>query len=147
MQIERVSLLILSKYLMLAFIGVVAGFVISAGLFAFMTMIGVLTRLAIRTNTSDHILLYEDLVIVGATLGNIMFLFEFKLYIGVIGLLLFGFFSGCYVGCLAAALEEVLQVFPILSRRIKLKIGMPFIILALAIGKGIGTFYQMFIKG
>jgi stage V sporulation protein AB len=139
--------LILSKYIFLAFIGIVAGFVIAAGLFAFMTMIGVLTRLAIRTNTSDHVLLYEDIVIVGATLGNILFLFEIKFFIGAIGLLLFGFFSGCYVGCLAAALEEVLQVFPILSRRIKLKIGMPFIILALAIGKGIGTFYQLFIKG
>lgn len=139
--------MILSKYLFLAFIGVVAGFIIAAGLFAFMTMIGVLTRLAVRTNTSDHILLYEDIVIVGATLGNILFLFEIKLYIGVIGILLYGFFSGCYVGCLAVALEEVLKVFPILTRRLKLTIGMPIIVLALAIGKGIGTFYQMFIKG
>lgn len=139
--------MILSKFILLAFIGVVAGFIISAGLFAFITMIGVLTRLAIRTNTSQHILLYEDIVIVGATLGNILFLFEIKFFIGVIGLVLYGFFSGCYVGCLAVALEEVLQVFPIISRRMKLTVGMPFIVLALAIGKGIGTFYQMFIKG
>lgn len=139
--------MILSKYILLAFIGVVAGFIISAGLFAFITMIGVLTRLAIRTNTSEHILLYEDIVIVGATLGNILFLFRVHFAIGVIGLVLYGFFSGCYVGCLAVALEEVLQVFPIIAHRMKLKVGMPFIVLALAIGKGIGTFYQMFIKG
>lgn len=147
MLIERVSSLILSRYILLAFIGVIAGFVVSAGLFAFITMIGVLTRLAIRTNTSQHILLYEDIVIVGATIGNLLFLFEFKFLIGGIGLVLYGFFSGCYVGCLAVALEEVLQVFPIITRRIKLTVGMPFIVLALAIGKGIGTFYQMFIKG
>lgn len=124
-----------------------AGFVVAAGIFAFITLIGVLTRLASRTNTADRILLYEDVVVLGASIGNIIFLFEIKIPLGTLGLIIFGLFSGSFIGCLAVALAEVLKVFPVLTNRLKLKIGIPVIVLSLAIGKGIGAFYQLFIKG
>lgn len=133
------------KYVLLIFIGITAGFVVSAGVYAFITLIGVLTRLAVRTNTANRILLYEDIVVLGAAFGNTILLFEIKIPFGVIGLIIFGLFSGSFIGCLAVALEEVLQVFPVLTNRIKLTMGIPIIVLSLAIGKGIGAFYQLFI--
>jgi stage V sporulation protein AB len=77
-------------------------------------------------------------------IGNIILLFEIHVPVGTIGLIFIGLFSGGFVGCLAVALEEVIQVFPIFMHRIKLKIGMPILVLCLAIGKGIGAFYQLF---
>ncbi len=139
--------MIFCKYGLLIIIGVMAGFVVAAGIFAFITLIGVLTRLASRTNTADRILLYEDVVVLGASIGNIIFLFEIKIPLGTLGLIIFGLFSGSFIGCLAVALAEVLKVFPVLTNRLKLKIGIPVIVLSLAIGKGIGAFYQLFIKG
>jgi len=147
MQIGRENQLMLIKEILLVFIGITAGVVVAGGVFAFITMIGVLTRLAIRTNTANRILLYEDIVVLGAGIGNIVLLFEIGIPVGTIGLILYGLFSGSFVGCLAVSLAEVIQVFPILTHRIKLRTGMPIIVLCLAIGKGIGAFYQLFIKG
>ncbi|MDF2869013.1 MAG: hypothetical protein K0R05_588 [Anaerocolumna sp.] len=133
------------KYLLLVFIGLTGGILIAAGMVAFITIVGVLTRLAIRTDTAKRILLYEDIVVVGSTLGNILDIFKPPLPIGHVGLIIFGLFSGCFVGCLAVALEEVIQIFPIMTHRLKLKIGIPIIVLCLALGKGAGAFFQLFI--
>ncbi len=134
------------RYAVLILIGITGGFVVAAGVYAFITLIGVLTRLAVRTNTANRILLYEDLVVLGAAIGNIVLLFEVKLPFGIVGLIIFGLFSGSFIGCLAVALEEVLQVFPVLTYRIRLKAGIPIIVLCLAIGKGLGAFYQLFMN-
>lgn len=134
------------RYALLILIGITGGFVVAAGVYAFITLIGVLTRLAVRTNTANRILLYEDLVVLGAAIGNIVLLFEVKIPFGIVGLIIFGLFSGSFIGCLAVALEEVLQVFPVLTYRIRLKTGIPIIVLCLAIGKGLGAFYQLFMN-
>jgi stage V sporulation protein AB len=134
------------RYALLIIIGITGGFVVAAGVYAFITLIGVLTRLAVRTNTANRILLYEDLVVLGAAIGNIVLLFEVKIPFGIVGLIIFGLFSGSFIGCLAVALEEVLQVFPVLTYRIRLKTGIPIIVLCLAIGKGLGAFYQLFMN-
>lgn len=134
-----------AKYFLLVFIGLTGGILIAAGMVAFITIVGVLTRLAIRTDTAKRILLYEDIVIVGSTLGNVWNLVKPSLPFGHVGLIIFGLFSGCFVGCLAVALEEVIQIFPIMTHRLKLKMGIPIIVLCLALGKGAGAFFQLFL--
>lgn len=133
------------KYAFLCFLGVTAGILIAAGTVAFITIVGVLTRLAIRTDTAKRILLYEDIVVVGATFGNILDLFRLPIPVGTAGLMISGLFIGCFIGCLAVALEEVIQIFPIMTHRLKLKMGIPIIVLFLALGKGLGAFFQLFI--
>ena len=59
------------------------------------------------------------------------------------GIVIFGVFSGMYVGCFAMALAEILNVLPIFSRRIHLKEGMPYMVVVMAIGKALGSFYQL----
>lgn len=126
-------------------IGLSAGVVVAGGVFAFITMLGLVTRLASRTNTAKHILLYEDSVTLGGTLGNILLIFSIRIPIGEIGLIVFGIFSGVFVGCLAIALAEIINTMPIFSKRIGLKRGMPFIVLCLAIGKAVGSFIQLYL--
>lgn len=146
MQIERERLLMLIKYIILLCYGLAAGFVVAAGVFAFITMVGVLIRLAVRTNTAKKILWYEDVVVLGATFGNLVCLYDINIPVGQVGLMIFGFFSGGFIGCLAVALEETLQVFPVLITRLKLRMGMAALMVALAFGKGIGAFYQLYWK-
>lgn len=136
----------LIKMAFMFFLGLTAGVLIAAGMVAFITVIGVLTRLAIRTNTAKRIMLYEDIVVVGSTIGNVINLFDIRLPFGMIGLIIFGFFAGSFVGCLAVALEEVIQIFPIMTHRLKLKMGIPIIVLCLALGKGVGAFFQLFLN-
>lgn len=135
--------LMLIKNLLLIFAGIAGGFSIAGGVFAFIVMIGVLPRLAGRTHTGWAYWGYEGAVIIGGIIGNILSIFSVSVPIGYVGLIIFGIFAGMYVGCFSMALAEVLNVMPIFSRRIRLRQGMAVIIASLAIGKGIGTWYQL----
>lgn len=132
----------LIKSLVLCLIGISGGFIVGGGIFAFITMIGTFPRLADRTNTAKHIKGYENAIISGGIIGNMIVIFDIILPIGSVGLVIFGLFSGIYVGCLAMALAESLKVMPVFVERIKLRYGMAFVIFALALGKGIGSLYQ-----
>ena len=50
-----------------------------------------------------------------------------------------GFFTGIFVGCLAGALAEVINIIPILSRRIQLRKGFPYFIMAAAFSPSRGA--------
>lgn len=130
----------------MAIIGLAAGIAIAGGTFAFITWLGIITRLASKTKTASHILLYEDMVVLGAGIGNILYLYEPTIALGLAGLIFYGLFSGIFTGCLAVALAEVIQTFPIFAKRAKIRIGTPYILLALAIGKSIGTLIQAFFR-
>ena len=63
--------------------------------------------------------------------------FPFSVSTWFLGIL--GIFAGIFVGCWAMALAEVLNVFPIFVRRIKLIRCLPYLIISIAIGKGVGA--------
>ena len=67
----------LIKQLVLWFIGLSAGGIIAAGVFAFLAVIGVFPRVIGKTGTKGHILLYETVIISGGILGNLLDLYEF----------------------------------------------------------------------
>lgn len=123
--------------------GISFGVAVAAGLFAFITTIGVVTRLAAGTKTAKHVMLYETITILGVTFANAMDLFRISVSMGDVFRILCGLFSGIFVGCLAAALAEVVNVFPVMTRRIKLKVGMPYLVLAFALGKWFGAWYHL----
>ena len=65
--------------LALFFIGLSSGGVIAAGIFAFLAIIGVFPRLMGATHTKGHVILYETMLILGGTAGNLMDLFQWPL--------------------------------------------------------------------
>lgn len=132
--------------ILLFFIGISSGAVVAAGLYAFLIIIGVITRLVARTQSAEHISLYEDFIVLGATWGNIVYLFEYSPPFNIIGLVLVGTFSGIFVGCLAAALAEIVETIPVFSKRINLTTGLPIIVVVMALGKSIGSLFQIFIN-
>lgn len=124
-------------------IGLSGGAVVGSGVFGFITMIDVFPRLADRTNTAEYIKWYEWCIIAGGIVGNIITVFNTKIYGGMVSITLFGMFSGLFVGCLAMAIAEVLNVIPIFIQRSKLTQGLALVVLALALGKGLGSVYQL----
>lgn len=126
-------------------IAIFCGFGVACGFIAFIILIGIVPRLSTKTHTADHVMLYENMLILGITLGNIIFLYRINMPFGKIGLAILGVFFGFFVGCLAGALAELIQVFPILTRRLHLRDGLPYIIVALAIGKCVGVLVQWFV--
>lgn len=124
-------------------VGISFGAAVAAGLFAFITTVGVVTRLAAGTKTAKHMMMYETIAIIGVTAANLIDLFQWEFEGGIILRAVCGLFFGVFVGCLAAALAEVVNVFPVMARRIKLKVGMAWLVLAFALGKGFGAWYHL----
>ena len=84
-------------------------------------------------------LLYEDMTLLGFVFGNVFCLFHFSLPLGIPFLIVYGVFSGIFLGSWILALAEVASVFPVFFRRIHLTEGFPAVILSIAVGKCIGT--------
>ncbi|MFW5650901.1 MAG: stage V sporulation protein AB [Acetivibrio ethanolgignens] len=134
----------LVKNVLLFLIAAAGGGVVSGGVFALISLIGVFPQLASRTATATHIAAYESCIIWGGIAGNVISVFEWGIPGGKPILLVFGLFCGIYIGCFAMALAEILKVIPIFTERARLVQGIPYIVLAIAAGKALGSYYQMF---
>ena len=128
------------KQLFLVFLGLSAGGVIAAGVFAFLAIIGVFPRLIGKTHTNKHIFLYETVIIIGGILGNVSDIYEIPIHMGGnVFLGIYGLAVGIFVGCLVMSLAESLKALPVISRRIHLAVGLQYVILAIGLGKLIGS--------
>lgn len=130
---------------LLFLIGIAGGNIVAGGIYAFITMLKIIQRLSTCTGTVKNYLFYEDCVMAGAILGNLLYIFQWSIPLSPVFLLVYGTFSGIFVGCLAIALAELIDVIPAFSRRIGLKMGISFLILCTAIGKGVGSLVQLLI--
>ena len=134
------------RQILLGLAGLAAGCVTAAGVFAFITAIGLVQRLAAKTGTAHRISWYEDCFILGGTLGNLVYFYSFPIPGGQLFGAVAGLAYGVFVGCLIMSLAETLDAFPVLCRRLKLSEGMGWLVFSLALGKCLGSFFY-FIQG
>lgn len=130
--------------IILALIGLSAGVAVAGGLFSFIVELGVISDFADRTHTADQILLYEDCTALGGIVGNLVYLFRIPVPFGNLLLPVFGLLMGIFVGCWSMALAEILNVFPIFIRRIKIVRYIAVFIISMALGRGIGALLFFF---
>ena len=63
-------------------IGLAAGGFTAAGYFAVITSVGMINRIVDVTNTKAYIPYFEEVIIWGASLGNVWFIFDLRVRIG-----------------------------------------------------------------
>lgn len=141
------------KIILLWIIGISSGIMVSAGVFTVLFVVGLVPRFAGRTDTARCELFYEECLIFGAILADVLSVFPIKGSLGnspnillTVLLVLIGIFAGIFVGCLSIALAEVLDGIPIFARRVRLKMGVSIAVLAVALGKIAGSLVY-FING
>ena len=120
-------------------IGLASGTGAAAGVFALITKVGILPQIADKTKTTAYVTKYETAVLAGGVGGTLFFLFPFPFILPRIFLIIAGISFGIFVGCLATALAEALNVTAIFTRRLRLHIGIPLIVLSRALGKTAGS--------
>ena len=135
--------------IILAWVAFGTGFAVAGGFIAFISLIGIVTRLAGITKTAKAIPTYENSMALGLILFNILSLYHFQFSyipktIALIIINLGSLLTGIFVGCLAGALAEVVNIIPIFSRRVKLRKGFPYMVKAAAIGKCVGCIIQFY---
>lgn len=85
---------------------------------------------------------YEWSVILGAVLGGWVNLKDISFHLSPLLLVPIGAFCGVFVGMLAAALTEVLNVMPILAKRIGMGERLLVILMAIVLGKVLGSLFH-----
>lgn len=154
-----------ASQLFLAVFGLSAGMLVSAGIFTVLLAVGLTPRFVGTTHTAKKILLYESCITAGAVIGTFfsaipalghtgewlrqqMLLQAWgaavqrvidvggEIFLGTAGL-----FMGMFVGCLALAIAEMLDSIPIFARRVSYRHGLGTAVLAVAIGKLVGSLY------
>lgn len=139
----------------LAVAGLSGGILVSGGIFTVLLAVGLVPRFAGKTHTGRKILVYEEMIVLGTLLGNILSIYDYPMTAGKwlagypdiknltagIFVILFGFFAGNFVGCLALAIAEMLDTIPVFARRIRFRHGLGIAVLVTAVGKLIGSLF------
>lgn len=133
----------IGRLVLMSIIGLGGGMVIAGGVFALLTSTGIVTRMAVKTNTNSRVKIYESAISLGAILWNLFWVFDINMFTNLqVGFLInssIGLLQGIFVGCLAVALSEMLNATSIFYRRIKLKRGVSILLLMVAVGKIAGS--------
>ncbi|MBN2909765.1 stage V sporulation protein AB [Polycladomyces sp. WAk] len=134
--------MIVSQCALLIGIGFAGGIAVGSGFVAFITVLDIVPRLAQLSKTPDRIHAYESAIVAGAVTATWLDLrgwsFDGPIWLtAVVGLL-----AGCFVGLLAAALTEVINVLPILAKRLAMQDALLYLLMAMAMGKVAGSLFQ-----
>lgn len=138
------------KSVFMIVVGLCSGIGVAAGTFAFLIVIRVIPRMVQKAKLEHKIIYIENIVFRGIMFGTVLSLFSWKKkwlfeLLGKTLLTIFGMSSGIFVGCLAVALAEILDTFPIFFRRIHLKDEFGEVLLfTMALGKLIGSLFFFF---
>ena len=153
------------KQLFLAVVGTSFGLFAAGGVFTVLISVGLIPRFAGKMHVSRKVLLFEEAVVFGVMAGTFFSVFdrygkigewvrENRLlgqgteavwtWIGTAVVVLFGFFAGIFVGCLALAIAEMLNTIPVFTRRIGFRHGIGAAILGMAVGKLLGSLYYFY---
>ena len=116
----------------LIFYGLCAGGLIAASFLAFLSMLGVIPRLAGLTKSMKNARMYESFVALGGILGTLVFLYRWQIKAG-------------YPLLMIGALAETIKSLPIFSRRLNLRSGIPYVIYGIAFGKMLGCWLYFYI--
>ena len=135
------------KEIFLIIFSVASGLMVSAGVFAFIAAIGIIPRMAWRTGTRHYVRFYEDVIVLGGLFGTTTMFVDYRLPPWWWLIIAVAALEGVFVGVLAMALTEVLNVMPILMRRARLTKGLQWIILSFALGKVAGSLIYYLVDG
>ena len=86
------------QQIFLSIVGFCSGIIIASGVVGLLIGLSIVPRYAGITHTGKHILLYEDITLLGIVCGNLFFLYGWHIPGGTFALLLYGLFSGIFLG-------------------------------------------------
>lgn len=130
------------EHVMLFMLALSSGAAVATGTFAFILVIGIVPRV-LRKAQMYNVILTENIIILGITLGNISSLWHAPVGIalGRLVVVIYGLATGMFVGCIAVALAEIMHTIPIMTERFRIGGGIRYIIMSMAVGKLVGTLF------
>ncbi|NLL81571.1 MAG: stage V sporulation protein AC [Tissierellia bacterium] len=122
------------------------GLVAGGAFISFVTLLEIFPRLMQFTNTDKYQMLYESIYILSTIAFTILYFSDFYIRLNSILVVIIGLLFGVYLGLFSSALAEILNVLPVILKKIKIKRNMKFVFYSLAIGKVAGALYYFIFK-
>lgn len=129
-------------------VGFAGGLAVGSGFVAFITVLGIIPRLIQLSESEQYLKVFVACVICGTLFGTFVSFTDIHFNRSIIILSTWGLLQGMFNGMLAAALTEILNVFPILSKRIGMSDYLIPFLMAIILGKIAGSLFQwlVFVK-
>jgi len=127
------------KIIFLIILCLSAGIAVGSALASFITLLDIVPRLMQLTNSYKKLSLYQIIIMVATITSVIMDFFNLSVYSNIFFLIPIGFFIGGFIGLIASALAEILNVIPVLENKLRLKELLPIPVLAISLGKVVGS--------
>ena len=127
------------------FLGVASGIAVGSGVIALFIVLDIIPRLAQLTRSYNKAHAYEVAMISGSLIGTVADFWHLKIKLLPIAAIFVGLLCGVFIGLLAAALTEVLNVLPILAKRLGMKPYLFGLLMAMVFGKVAGSLFDWFV--
>lgn len=115
------------------------GITVGTAIASFITLLDIVPRLSQITNSFNLIVFYERILVSSAVMTTLLHFLGVEMAVGKLILIPIGLFIGAFIGLLAAALAEVLNVIPVLERNLNLGTLIYIPLLGLSLGKVVGS--------
>lgn len=135
----------LLHYLLLILIGLAGGLAVGSGFVAFITVLNIIPRLTQLVKGFNYLKSFQEALILGVVFFTWIDLRGISFNLPAIITLFIGVLSGIFIGLLAAALTEVLNVLPILAKRLNMVEVILYLLMAMVFGKIFGSLFQWII--
>lgn len=129
--------------LFVAILGFAGGLGVGSAFVALLIVLDIIPRLAQIAYAFRKSIWFETAVMSGAVFWSLADFLEWRLWLPrALTLAVIGTFDGIFVGMLGAALTEVMNVLPILAKRMRLSRYMVGLVMAMVIGKVTGSLFD-----
>lgn len=128
-----------------AFLGLSGGLAVGSGLIALLVILDLIPRLAQLSRGYQLAAWFETAVIAGTVYWMLADFGDWKIPptgVAQLPAALAGLFTGLFVGMLAGALTEVVNVLPVMARRLRIETKMSALVWALVLGKLAGSLFD-----
>lgn len=132
----------LLAYCMVILIGAAGGLAVGGGMVAFLIVLDIVPRLAQMTKAFDRVHFFEGAMVAGVMFWTFADFFDWRAKGMPVITSVFGFLGGCFIGMLAGALTEVLNVLPIMAKRLRLSEYIVWLLMAMVFGKVAGSLFE-----
>ncbi|TVY04661.1 stage V sporulation protein AB [Cohnella terricola] len=124
---------------MLGVVGLAGGFAVGSAFVALLIVLDLIPRLVQLTRAYRRSAVFESGILFGVMCWSSADLFGWSFRLPAAVLLLPSVFQGLFVGMFAAALTEVLNVIPIVTKRLRLMPYLLSLLMAMVLGKVTGS--------
>lgn len=132
-----------AENLFAAVLGLAGGIAVGSGLVALLIVFDLVPRLAQLSRGFRMSAWFESAIVCGSLYWTFADFMDWKLRLpAALALTGAGLLDGMFVGMLAAALTEVMNVLPILAKRLGLSAYMVGLVMAMVIGKTLGSLFD-----